>query len=109
MNKDSKLIFLIVECIALIEDEKSFFEICFKKLLESKEGENLKDKNLTVFINVTSGFSSGNQIYLVENNIITEANDDKWDEIKTVFETLKISNKKSLIESKDVEKYILNI
>ena len=109
MEKDDKLIFLIVDCAALIQDEKTFFEICFKKLLKSKEGKNLKDKNLTVFIHVDAGLSSGNQIYHVENNIITEANDEKWEEIRAMLKSLKINSNKSLIESKELEKYVLSI
>lgn len=107
--KKSKLIVLIIDCVALIQDEMSFFKMCYKKLISSKDGKKLKNKDLTVFVQVEAGLSSGNQIYIIKGGQIDEAPNEMWKPIVEELKGLGIDSSETLKNNTKIEKYTLSV
>lgn len=99
------LTFISVLCKsgALIDDELSFAEDCFSKLL--KENTILNNRELLVFLNVESDFSTGGGFYKISSD--GEVSEQDFATFEEIAKNVGLKNKSDLVNKTEFYKVFL--
>ena len=107
LNDNERIIVVLVDTVADIEDELSFFHQCYEKLIS--ENEKLKNKDLTVFLNVQATLSSGNGLYKIKNGEIKETDNNDWEKVINYLNKVNIKTSEDFSTSEEIEKYFITL
>lgn len=101
-SEDFKTIIMFLTAYAsIIDDELSFFKIALDKFFESN-GKKYKGQKLEVFAIVQADFSSGTDLFYVEND---EARESTEVEYGKLLEKFKEKNLKTVTEIKNTKEF----
>lgn len=106
MNKQKNIIVVVATTTALIDDELSFADDSYRRLI--KENEKLEGKDFQMFLRVEAGLSSGNGVYSIIDSKLIEGGDQLWGDVLNYLNNLNINTVDDILNSKNVERYLIS-
>ena len=106
VGKERKIIVVVSNTTALIDDELSFANDCYRRLI--KENEKLEKVDFNMFLRVQADLSSGNGVYSITDSELTEGDDQLWDDVISYLKNLNINTVDDILNTENIERYLIS-